>query len=447
MNEIKKPTYSLITHIIFIVFSFVFVFASQDPNFENQHPMTEVFHNLFLQGFGHKHFSFMQFMIFLISMIAFHYHWSRKKISRNLLEKRIIFLTVIYILMLLLNPNSNVSTPILGLPLFSDPDLYFYLLFMIAIFLMRSNEDFIFYFRILMKYLLIFFVIRVFYLLLLRSFGQGVNYLGFQSVTMEEDTLILAVLVQIIFLALYYIKKEKKYIFLVLLFQIFQILSFRRSGLLLSFLVLGSYLFLFYSNYNILKRFVSTFILLIAVLFFFLNLDIMPRSYLLLVHRYVGAFVTLPGTVSFADIARNDHFDQSNKSIFEHARHLDFWGFGYGSSQTRFNFNYKNNTGIHNVYFNLWEWQGLFALVYYLILIYIFFTKVYDITKNYKKLEICYKYLKMSLIIFFIFYLFNSYVLMMVNFTGIKMKVLWILIFAFMLKVNQNNYKLLFIKN
>jgi hypothetical protein len=349
--------------------------------------------------------------------------------------------------MLLLNPNSRVLTPILGLPLLSDPDLYIYLLFMVAIFLMRSNEDFIFYFRTLMKYLLIFFVIRVFYLLLLRAFGQGVNYFGYQSVTMEEDTLILAVLVQVIFLALYYIKNKNKYIYLVIIFQIFQILSFRRSGLLLSLLVMGTFLLLFYAKRSVLKRFTSALILIIGIIIFFLNLDVMPRSTLLLVHRYVGAYITLPAAVSFADVAKNEHFAQSNQSIIEQAGHLSFWGFGYGSSLTRFNFNYKGNTGIHNVYFNLWEWQGLFALIYYLILIYIILIKSIYIIKKYKYLDDTYKYLKMSIIIFFFFYLINAYVLMMVNFTGIKMKLLWVLVLAFMLKINQNNYKLLFNSN
>jgi hypothetical protein len=444
MNLILHNKYIGFNKLLIIAFALIYVFVSQDPNLKDQHELTQVLAKAFNSNFIHSHFSISQFITILIALMLLHknqYNYFAAQFKR---ERTIFAFTLVYIGLLLINPNNSTITPILGLPLFSDISLYTSVLFMFSIFFMLNDLDFIESFKVIYRTIAVLYIVRIVILIIMWSLGNGVRFMGLNSVTMEEDTLIISVLFGLVFLALFYKTSKKKYLFLWFLFLCFQIISFRRSGLLLTIITNVAYLWLFYSKKNNIKRVLS--IALIVSLFGYLliNFNVLPISAKIYLHRYVGEFVSLPESYAYSYFARNIHIEQSNESVLVAASGLPFWGFGFGDTQTRNRFNYEGNTGIHNAYFNLWEDQGLFALFYFLYFFAIIIKESISTIKNRKYYDKDYLLIRSAVLIFIFMFFINAYVLMMVNFTGLKMKIMLFFVIAFITKINNSNYKLLF---
>lgn len=444
MNTTLPKKYIGFNKFLIIIFSMIYVFVSQDPNLTDQHEITKSLAKAFNSNFIHPHFSIFQFITILVSLMLLHknqYNYFAAQFKRE----RIIFVfTAVYIGLLLINPNNSTINPILGLPIFSDISLYTSLLFMFSILFILNDSNFIELFKVIYKTIAVLYVFRIVILIIMWSFGSGVRFMGLNSVTMEEDTLILSVLFGLVFLALFYKTSKKKYLFLWFLFLFFQIISFRRSGLLLTIITNVIYLWLFYSKKNIIKRVLSIVLIVSLFGYLFINFSVLPISTKIYLHRYVGEFVNLPESYAYSYFARNIHVEQSNESVLIAASGLPFWGFGFGETQTRNRFNYEGNTGIHNAYFNLWEDQGLFALFYYLYFFAIIIKESISTIKNRKYYDKDLLLLRSAVLIFIFMFFINAYVLMSVNFTGLKMKIMLFLVITFLTKSNNSNYKLLF---
>lgn len=348
----------------------------------------------------------------------------------------------------MINPNNDTLNPIFGLPLLSDPSLYTALIFMAAIFFIKDTSRFILIIKTLIKTILVVVLIRFIILYILWFLGHG-NYklYGANSILIEEDTLLLFALFQLIFLLLYFIYKRKWYLLVWFLFMLFQILSFRRSGFFLALLTSSSFFFLYYIRVLSFKKKVvygvGVLMLLILIIGISYNVASHNQKYAIYLYRYFGEFIKLPGYDFDENIAANKHLIQAKYAINYAVENLGFWGFGYGNSEGRDRLRYESTKGLHNAYFVLWETQGLFALIYYLIIIVIFIGEIIKTIKNHRTYDVQFLLMRGCVIIYMFWFFINAWVLGGHNLTGIKMVFTLILLLAFLFKVNNNNYKYL----
>ena len=446
-NSIKNNNYKLglLMNILIFFMSLMIVFVSQDPNILDQLPRTIILQNFFMYGFIHKHFSIFQFTILLISFcLLYQSKFSFKNIGFK--EKLLIFSTIIYIVLLMLNPNNNTLTPIFGMPLFSDPSLYVGFIFMFTLFYSFNKDVIVKFLYTIGKYILIISAFRALLLLFLFLTGNGNNYMGSSTILMEEDTLLLFVLLNIISLALFFIKKDYKFLFLWALFFLVQILSFRRSGFMLIILCnISLFSIFFFGKMNLFKRISFLLLACFTMLSFFWaleNYDSFTPQMKLYANRYFGQYYKFKDSYRYEREYRNLHIQQSNQSI-EYISELPFWGFGYGKVESRNRKNFLGNTGIHNAYFALWEQFGLFALIYHIIIIIVFLNEILKTIMRYKFYPDDYFKIRVAVIIFFAFYLVNAWVLMIHNMIGIKVVFIRLLILSFLFYVTPENYNII----
>lgn len=439
------PDFTRTLKILIFLLSLIFVIASQDPNLGDQTIQTIILHNLLLKNFIHQHFSVFMFVILLISIIIFFRYdisFGRKK-GR---EKTLIIATFIYTFLLLINPNNDTLNPILGLPLLSDPSLYVGLIFMYVLFFTNTSVS-LHFIALFTAFFLKISVANALFLFGKYMLGFGNTFLGSSTVLMEEDTLILLVLVQILLLALFFITGKKSYLFLSVFLILFQFLSFRRSSVLLTVLTNTTYILAYNWRYGNIHKTLIFFILSLGLLSIIsINLNNLPEPVIKYMNRYLGQFVDLPKSHKYAAEAKNEHIEQSNYGFAYALDNLEFWGTGFGKRIEKERFNFKGNTGIHNAYYDLWEIQGLYALLYYVLIIVLFLKEALRTIFNRKRLSKEVFLLKLGVIVFFFFFLVNAWVLMMVNLTGIKMVLARTLVLVFLFNVDNTNVKIFFPK-
>lgn len=422
-------------NIIIWLFSILFVFISQDPNLEYQHPLTVILSKLFMGNFVGS-ISIFELVVFVLTLYLFFTNKHSFYSNKFKKERVIYFLTILYIVFLMINPNNSTLNPIFGLPILSDPGIFIYLFFMYTIFFIKDEEKYLIVFDKIISSMLIVSVFRIILLLLKWILGLGIFFLNVSSTSMEEDTLIISVLFSLLFLNKYYMKKKIIYLIIWILYFLFELFSFRRSGFML--ISLGSIIYLIsaYVKNKISKYALSIFAVFIIILIS-TNISILPESVNLYLNRYFGKFIELPNYYQYEQLSKNLHIEQSNESILIYARELPFWGTGYGQTQDKIKFNYMGNTGIHNAYFNLWEQQGLFALIYYIIIILYIINEAYFTLKMRKLTDKNIINTRYSVLIFMLLYIINSYVLMMINVTGLKMRIMFVMILSFLFRFDE----------
>ena len=441
IQQVSLPDFTKTLKILIFLLSLVFVIASQDPNLTDQTSQTVLLHNLLLKNFIHPHFSVFLFIILLISVIIY-FRYDLNFGLKKAREKTLVIATFVYTFLLLINPNNDTLNPILGLPLLSDPSLYVGLIFMYVIFFTNTYVS-LHFTAIFIAFFLKLSVVNAVYLFGKYLLGMGNIFLDSASVLMEEDTLILLVLVQIIFLSLFLITQKKLFLYLSLFLVFFQVLSFRRSSVLLTILVNTTYLIIYQWKYGTIQKRFSFYTLSLAIIFFVsINLHNLPEPVIKYMNRYIGQYVDLPQKYRYAAEAKNEHIEQSAYGFSYALDNLKFWGTGFGNRLDKARFNFKGNTGIHNAYYDLWEIQGFYALMYYVLIIILFLSEVFSTYRSRNKLSKEVFLLKLGVIIFFFFFLVNAWVLMMVNLTGMKMVLTRNLILLFLFNVNNTNVKL-----
>ena len=434
-----------VENILIWIFALLYVFASQDPNLGDQNLSTILIAKLFMSDIVLPNLSIFELCVFLLSIyIIYKYRMSFWN-ARFKKERWIFFFTTIYIILSMLNPNSQVQNPILGMPLFSDPTLFIAAFFMFSIFFIKNDNDYLNLIGRIVSAVLLISIIRVFILHFLWLMGMGVSFYSVNSILMEEDTLLLNVLFGILFFIKYYQTKQKKYFLFWLLYLLLEIFSFRRSGMLLMILVSSSFYILMKTDVSSkVRKYLSLILIIVLLGVLSFNLNIIPPSAQLYLHRYIGQFVELPDSYKYERYAANLHVEQSNESITIYAKNLPFWGFGYGNTSMRSRTNFQGNTGIHNAYYKLWEERGLYALIYFLLII-LYVLREALITLKYRRVLTPDLWnLRIAILAFIIFFFINAYVLMMINLIGLKMQIMWIIILSVLFKVNPGNYQTLF---
>jgi len=440
------PTVGKAPSLLLFAIAFLIVFVSQDPNILEQTTQTIFLKNLFFKNFIHPHFSIFQFLFIILAFYLFK-QGNVSLANSTTLEKIIVFATGINITLLMINPNNDTKNPILGLPLLSDPSIFVALFLMVAVFLNRNKLLIIAILHKVSIYVFWIAALRALLLMVLYLMGIGnVSLFGVATILMEEDTLILFVLISGIFLTLYLISKQNKFLIVWFIILLVQLLSFRRSGTL-SFFLVNSIILLVHYFYglNVRRKTITFFSVLLLVFGFITTLgsyDVLPRKYQMYVSRYLGAFIDLPSNYDFKEETRNEHIIQSNESFWYAIDNLPFWGFGYGKSEYRSRFNYKGNTGIHNAYFGLWEQFGLFYLIYTLLFVLIFLSEGIKTFRYRKKYPYDLFLIRTSVIAFILVFWINTWVLMIHNVVGFKMVVIRLFLLAYLIYVTPAKYLL-----
>ena len=426
--------------LVLLIFSIVFVIASEYqiwPQLDRTVFLSKIFHDGILHP---AFFSIFQLLIIILSLYLI--KKSGLRLIRPCNKELYLYLsTIIYFLFIMINPNNHTDNPILGLPLLSEISYYTHFLFLAA-FLFIKKDIFIIFVGKFIKIIMIVSIIWAAILFILWLFGKG-NYslFGIRSVLTEEDTLFIFSFVQLIFLLQYYLYKRIRYLIIWGFLMFFLILSFRRSCVMISFLTSFSLIILYnisikHKLNKIVVFFMSFFLLVFLVIPFIatsFNVDIY-------VSRYIGEYISIPGIDFNEDVSRNKHIEQANYGLSLMIKRLSFWGNGLGSSYTKYDY---GNTGIHNAYFQIWDQYGFVPLLYYLGIILLLIIETIKILINKRMYDRQYFLLKSSILIYLIFFFINAWVLIYDNFIDIRMVFLRGLLLAFLLRVDNRNYKLL----
>jgi hypothetical protein len=441
----KSPNQIFSQKFVFLMwcFGFLTVFITADSNLLDQLPSSIYLHSIFMANLFHPHFSIYQLIILMMSyVLVMKYQVSVK--NAGLSENLVMLATALYIVFLMLNPNNNTLNPILGMPLLSDPSIFVSFIFMITLFTLERTVV-ITFLRKMVQILLILSVGRATLLLLMWLIGMGNLFFGgvYSSLT-EEDTLLIMVLVQLILMLLYFVTREKKYLLFFSIILFLEYTSFRRAGLLLSIISATTFYLYYYIRFAPLKRKMSQ---LIALLYIFTIIVIAnpmrSQKVQLYVARYLGEYINFGGSNQYDYYSANKHFEQSFYGMDIAISQLGFWGSGYGNSSRYSRYNYEGNSGIHNAYFTVWETQGVFALIYFAILIIVIVAWFLKWISNNLDAPPDYLLIKACLFVFILGFMATAWILIVNNLIGLKMVIVRILILAAIFNITPSNYRLL----
>lgn|GEM_PF-7078485 len=441
---ISKKISSNYWKFLILIFGIVFTIAPGDY-YNNAIDRSIVLHNILLKGiiFNEHFFSIFDILIILISIkIIRDFGLSLKSAKSG--EKLIFFFSILCFIFLMINPNNSTSNPVLGMPLFSDVSNYSHLIFLTAIFFVKFDDAFIIFFKKFTKAVLILILIWSFYLLILWLMGRGnFGFFGVNSILTEDDTLFIIGFAQIVFLALYLIKKEKYLLISSIFLFIVQVLSFRRSGLFVAILASSTLLLIYYVKYISTTKKITTFVLAaitglsLSGIIFNYNPTSNVQFYF---YRFFGMFLQNSGTTEID--SDSGHFAHSQWVFDEAVNRLGFWGLGY-SDDTGSIVYQAGIHGVHNAYVAMWLYRGLMGLALILVIIGVFVIQIIRTVISRNKYPPDFLLIRSAVISFFLYFLVSIFYLSVHHLIDIREIVLRTLIIAFLYKVTPDNYKLL----
>jgi hypothetical protein len=398
-------------------------------------------HDLFHGAVFHESFFsiFEILLIILCSGILSQFKASFR--AGNKVSKFIFIISIIYYLLLIINPNNATRLKLLGLISISMPQYYVYFLLLYT---------FLFTDRRITRNIITEFLNALFYFAyalcifsLANYFTGGIKFdwVGNSSMT-QEDTLIHLVLIQGLATSFYLFNRKMKYLNLWILVALVEILSFRRSGFLLM-LIINSVLIGGYYTYktSILSKIKISLVLLYSVMLLFsiYSMGIGSSKIDFYSHRYFGAF--LIDNEDLDSYAKNRHIEQANYGYKEVKKYIIFWGNGISNSGSMYQLNYEGNTGIHNAYVQVWLEYGFYAFLYHIILciaaLVLFFTTFVRYVRH-KTPEL---HLNMAIAIFLAMFFINGWVLIMQNFIMTNMLFIRVILFSVLVNYRDEDYK------
>jgi len=438
---------SRINTILIFFFCGIFIFASHDGN--NASDYTKQLTNLFLSGIilHSRFFSIFDFLLIFISIwiiteVGIKYGAATKS------EKFLVLFAYIYLIANLFNPNnSETNYSVLGLPLLVNVSSYTSLLFLTSIYLIKDNKEFALLLKKIVPMILSFAVIRAVFQLILYVFGMGNdNFFGVKSALTEDDTLLILILSQNIFLALFLSYRRNKYLIFSLILFLVQLLSFRRTNL---FIAIFSFSIIIIAYYIINRKkrgmFLFYFFVLSIVLLIFIQsqdeLNFLDNQYF---KRYFGMFY-LPQSSKLTYEADSGHFEHLQLIFYQFLQSdIFFWGFGFQPKFDPETIISTGNVGIHNAYIDGWVQWGILFFIYMLGTIFIFFNQVANTIKNIHVYNKDYLLIRIAVISYFLGFLIGINFFGSGFFTLSKHVVLRTLILAFLIKIKPETFKLLF---
>jgi hypothetical protein len=266
------------------------------------------------------------------------------------------------------------------------------------------------------------------------------------SILTEADTLFVYALVCSVTLSLFLTRRRLLYFIPWAATFVVQVLSFRRSAL---FVVLVTnvatvmlHLWLSGGGMRLMKN--SLAILAALAVISLVVAEVVPQDVLqIYVLRYFGMF-TEAGQDRTSLTSDSGHFEESRATI-EHAYNRgSFWGYGFGDNSR---INVPGATArlwVHNVYAAAWIYSGLYMFLFY---VFLFLMAVYLLVNTIRQQAAngsAYTLIMSSVSIFLIMMMVSWYTNPIHMAQSLKMRTLWSMAFAFLLKTNPGNFAYLF---
>lgn len=339
-------TFSVL-NVMLILSSFLFVFISIDGNLLSQSDFTMFFRAWFVKSREvFLYLSPFEIIILTTMMLLLQVNGKFGLSKPKGMYRFLVYIYLADAIFYFLNPHDYFY-------------YYFDKLFLLSIVLILfgiNGKLYAEFFAKIAKYIGFFFVLKI---LVLSFFFLSYRYVvlihGMQSISVEEDFNLFVSFAAIIVLSLFLVEKRLIYLLLYIGLIFFQVLTFRRTGIL-NTLILSGLLFissLIYSKkgpVNIIKNIAS--VLLILSLFVFSFFELMNTTIgMVYLGRFFSAFFDLNITVSNTGYD-NNHFNEAAFAYYRAIEVLPFWG--VGSESTSLPIVYGKIRGIHNTYVSVW---------------------------------------------------------------------------------------------
>jgi len=442
-NIIDRKAISFFSIAVF-AFCLIFVFITNSV-YTYPTDIALFLNRIFLQGIiGGQMFSIFELIVIALSLSLINkYHISLKNSLRT--EKFIFVFLIVSILFKYINPNNITSASFLGIPLYGVTTDFIHIVFLSALFFTINVNQLFAVLRKIAVTIVIMMLLRAGVLLVLVALGRGLTVEIWKNVTtLEGDTLYIASLVQVIFLYLFLIYSRKKYLIMTSLLLLFLILSFRRGPLFVSLfsslLIILTYIFYFKKG----KKYLMLIVLLSLTVY--INLGSINSNQVIMKYFYrnFGAFVGFKNINKEVSVyAENRHIEQSIYGLTESIKRNGFWGYGKNVDYSA-TFSWMSSSGIHNAFVQVWITQGLIPFLFYISIVAIVFFELVRTIVGFKKNDRRYSLLKFSIVI----YLLMFFMLLFFGFTiheliNSKPTVYRVILLTIILKVTSENYHLL----
>lgn len=415
-------------NIFIIILSFLFVFISIDGNIGSQSNFTLFFRRWFVVPRDVLLY-LSPFEIILAITVLLLLNFNAKFVS-NKMDGTMKFLIWIYLIdaiLYIINPNDYFYLYL---------DKLVILLFIYILFSLNRNLFAAFIIK-LAKYITFFFVLKVLILTYFYLTNKNVVYIHtIHSISIEEDFNIFTSLMASLSFAIFLVVRRWPYFFLFGVLVLFQILTFRRSGVFNTLIVsiMLVIISMFYSKKSIIELFknlsVITFFLLVLV---FVFQELMKSSIgMIYLGRFFSAFVDIGITVSNTGYV-NDHFEESRFAFYKAIEVLPFWGVGSQSSTLPIRFG--NIHGIHNVYVSVWMIYTFGNLLCLISVVFIFLKySIKTIIQPFNNKT--FHFIKLAILFFILIYFFNLWVAPPWNWISTKVQVMILLILSILIRTN-----------
>ena len=321
-NKFRRKRVSLSDFALFLVV-LIFTFISIDGNTTYQSDFSLVLRKYFVKK--REILGFFSPFDLMILLWVLQMTWSSNRFSVNRLKSLLgfgLFIAFLDVLFFILNPYDNLLLHLnrIVLPLFY------------GLLIILPNDNFDAFVSKVTKYFFMAFMLKALilaYFYWQNLFVQEIHFV--KSINLEEDFNIIACLVAALTWAKYLLERRLVYLIAFLLLVVFQVLTFRRTGLMLLVGVASLQMLFYFSLLGLYRklRLVFSFMLFVGLVAVVAPSQSDQPIYQAYVGRYLGAFIDL-GKVSEAPGAHNDHFGETEYAIKELVKHgLPFWGVGF----------------------------------------------------------------------------------------------------------------------
>ncbi|MBN2350555.1 MAG: hypothetical protein JXJ22_17085 [Bacteroidales bacterium] len=446
INTIKNnyKQYSFIYKTIAFLFSLVYIVASIEVYLP--HPLTVIFHELFIVGLLDPRFLSILQLLFLLLMGVSLVYFRIDQNETSIAQRLFFWYIVLCYALNMINPNNNTRNPILGMPLLSNFDEYL-LIILVFFYTFWSPKSFLNFIFLMFKFLTISLILRAIFLFYMWAMGNGAQgFFGINATITESDSLFIYTFFQLIFLGLYLLLHKKKFLIISIFFFVFILLSYRRTYAFIS--LLGSITIILFYIY-IIKRSFSIIISLILMVLFIIplsgylqKLDLDTNNKF--VKRMLSALPNSRYNTKSLEYSDSGHWEQTfNTTKYFFEDNIHFFGTGYGN--TREGVVRGQSVTIHNVFIATWAYVGfhLFLLImflfFYVIRKLIRYTiqiralpREFNVTSDFGLL-----FVKLFILIIFFYYFIGLLFVSIPFFHSFKMQFMWVSFFYLIFKIDE----------
>jgi len=345
----------------------------------------------------------------------------------------------------LLNPNNDPSAGFLGIPWRYDLSVYVYLLLLFAVLFVdevRVAE----FLRSVGIAVLLFAFVRGVILLIQWARGEGSHtFYGVNATLTEGDTLRLFAALQIITMLVFVIKKNRLCALLSVLFFLIEVLSFRRQSLLTVIVAIVSILVWYVFIKNRARVFFKTVLysLLLAAFGYVSVIGFgLEGEARIFIDRYFGMFAGERQGFS----GDTGHFLESYLTMSEAFARGRFWGYGVADPDAIYIAGASSDFIVHNVYAAAWLYRGLYLTLFYVSLSGVVLYVLIRLVHRRRELRHEFLIFQGGVALFFLVTAVSWAFSPINGAESIRMRVLWTLLLAVVLRIGPLTFDLIFEK-